>query len=114
MHLNYVPGSYEPYVQDLQQLSREESEYLVRRREWADAEGEGRRAPLRLSKDQRINVPAAIAHFLRELPIPPRAYVERGCNVIRWSEYPRGGHFAAAEEPELLAADIRSFVARLR
>ena len=185
LHLNYIPGSYEPYVQDVQQLSNEESEYLVRRREWADAEGgyahlqgtkpdtlgpalndspiglaawivdkfrswsdcdgdierrftktellttisiywftrsmpsairvywEGRRAPMRLSKGQRIGIATAIAHFPRELPIPPRTYVERGYNVIRWNEYPRGGHFAAAEEPELLAADIRSFVASL-
>jgi hypothetical protein len=37
----------------------------------------------------------------------------RGYNVIRWNELPRGGHFAAAEERELLAADIRSFVASL-
>jgi pimeloyl-ACP methyl ester carboxylesterase len=185
LHLNYIPGSYEPYVQDLQQLSPEESEYLVRRREWADAEGayahvqgtkpdtlgpalndspiglaawiidkfrtwsdcdgdierrftktellttisiywftqsmpsairlywEGRRAPMRFNKDQRVTVATAIAHFPRELPTPPRIYVERGYNVIRWNEFPRGGHFAAVEEPELLAADIRSFVASI-
>ena len=74
---------------------------------------EGRHAPMRLNKDTRITVATAIAHFPRELPIPPRIYVERGYNVIRWNEFPRGGHFAAAEEPELLAADIRSFVASL-
>jgi pimeloyl-ACP methyl ester carboxylesterase len=55
----------------------------------------------------------AIAHFPRELPIPARAYVERGYNVIRWSEMPRGGHFAALEEPELLAEDIRAFAGML-
>ena len=65
------------------------------------------------NKDQRITVATAIAHFPRELPIPPRIYVERGYNVTRWNEFPRGGHFAAVEEPELLAADIRSFVASL-
>ena len=47
----------------------------------------------------------------------PRAYgaaVERGYNVQQWTEMPRGGHFAAMEEPELLAADIRSFFRRFR
>jgi pimeloyl-ACP methyl ester carboxylesterase len=51
----------------------------------------------------------AIARFPKELPIPPRSYVERGYNVTRWTEFPRGGHFAALEEPNALAADIREF-----
>ena len=68
---------------------------------------------MRFNKEQRVTAATAIAHFSSELPIPPRIYVERGYNVIRWNEFPRGGHFAAAEEPELLAADIRSFVASM-
>jgi pimeloyl-ACP methyl ester carboxylesterase len=43
------------------------------------------------------------------LPIPPRSYVERGYNVSRWTEFPRGGHFAALEETDALATDIREF-----
>jgi pimeloyl-ACP methyl ester carboxylesterase len=45
---------------------------------------------------------------------PPREWVERGYNVQRWTEMPRGGHFAAAEQPELLAEDIRAFFRPLR
>jgi pimeloyl-ACP methyl ester carboxylesterase len=56
-----------------------------------------------------IEPPVAIARFPKELPIPPRSYVERGYNVTRWTEFPRGGHFAALEEPNALAADIREF-----
>jgi pimeloyl-ACP methyl ester carboxylesterase len=44
----------------------------------------------------------------------PRTWVERGYNVQRWTEMPKGGHFAAAEEPELLAQDIRTFFRSLR
>ena len=38
--------------------------------------------------------------------MPPREWVERAYDVVRWTEMPRGGHFAAMEEPELLAADV--------
>lgn len=41
------------------------------------------------------------------------AWAERLYNVRRWTEMPRGGHFAAAEEPRLLAADIAAFFAGL-
>ena len=40
--------------------------------------------------------------------IPPRALAERQYPVARWTELPRGGHFVASEEPDLLAADIRA------
>ncbi|WKB36142.1 hypothetical protein QS257_02465 [Terrilactibacillus sp. S3-3] len=40
---------------------------------------------------------------------PPREWVERTYNVQRWTELPRGGHFAPFEEPELLAKEIRAF-----
>ena len=53
--------------------------------------------------------PAAFAIFPKELVVPPRAWAERFFNVQRWTEMPRGGHFAAMEEPELLADDIRAF-----
>jgi pimeloyl-ACP methyl ester carboxylesterase len=75
---------------------------------------EGRRAPLHFQKDESIRVPCAFAHFPKEIMFPPRQWVERGYDVHRWTEMPRGGHFAAAEEPNLLAEDIRSFFRRLR
>jgi pimeloyl-ACP methyl ester carboxylesterase len=44
----------------------------------------------------------------------PRSWAERTYNIQRWTEAPRGGHFAALEEPELLAEDIRAFFRPLR
>jgi microsomal epoxide hydrolase len=54
-------------------------------------------------------VPAAFALFPKDISQPPREWAERYFNVRRWTEMPRGGHFAAMEEPELLAADIRAW-----
>jgi pimeloyl-ACP methyl ester carboxylesterase len=70
---------------------------------------EGRRRPMTFLAGDRVEPPVAIAHFPKELPTPPRSYVERGYNVTRWTEFLRGGHFAALEEPSALAADIREF-----
>jgi pimeloyl-ACP methyl ester carboxylesterase len=70
---------------------------------------EGRRAPLQFGKGDLVSVPCAIAHFPKEAPFPPRCLIERGYNVQRWTEMPSGGHFGAAEEPELMAEDIRAF-----
>lgn len=68
----------------------------------------------RLGPDDRISVPTAIAHFPHSF-VPegdmPREWAERLYNVRRWTRMPRGGHFAAAEEPELVARDIVSFFA---
>jgi pimeloyl-ACP methyl ester carboxylesterase len=75
---------------------------------------EGGRAPLRFGPEDYVKVPCAVARFPKEAPFPPREWVERGYNVRRWMEMPRGGHFAAAEEPELLAEDVRTFFRRLR
>jgi pimeloyl-ACP methyl ester carboxylesterase len=45
--------------------------------------------------------------------MPPRAYVERGYNVARWTEFGSGGHFAAIEETDALEQDIRAFARSL-
>lgn len=60
------------------------------------------------------DVPAAFAMFPKDLSSPPREWAERFFNVERWTEMPRGGHFAALEEPELLVNDIREFYRPLR
>jgi pimeloyl-ACP methyl ester carboxylesterase len=52
-------------------------------------------------------VPAAFALFPKDISQPPREWAERFFNVQRWTAMPRGGHFAAMEESELLAEDIR-------
>lgn len=58
--------------------------------------------------------PAAFALFPKDLVKPPREWAERFYNVQRRTEMGRGGHFAALEEPELLAEDIRAFFRTLR
>lgn len=186
VHLNFIPGSYQPHVGPGFQPSPEEAAFFAARSAWVEEEGgyshvqstkpdvlgpglndspvglaawivdkfrswsdcggdversfsrdelltticlywftrsmpsairfywEGRRRPLKFASGQRVDVPVAIAHFPKELPIPPRSYVERGYNVIRWTEMPRGGHFAALEETDALVADIVDFTRTLR
>ena len=72
---------------------------------------ENQRAP---ALARRVEVPTACAVFPKEISIPPRRWVEAQYNVTRWTEMPRGGHFAALEEPQMLADDIRAFFRTLR
>ena len=181
IHLNFIPGSFRPYLEPGTKLTPEEEKFLddvfqwsesngayshIQRtrpqtaayglndspaalaawilekfRDWSDCEGdvyrrfsrdelltnvtlywmtetihssfrlyyENRRAPLHFAPGDFVRPPCAITRFPREIWAPPRAWVERGYNVRRWSDMPRGGHFAAAEEPGLLAQDLRSF-----
>jgi len=70
--------------------------------------------PLVLSEHRRIQVPTGVAAFPYELPIQPRERIERVANLVRWTDMPRGGHFAALEAPDLLGADVAAFFAELR
>jgi pimeloyl-ACP methyl ester carboxylesterase len=70
---------------------------------------ENRASPLNFGADERVRTPLGLAHFPHELPTPPRSWVERVFDVPHWTSMPRGGHFAALEQPELLAEDIRAF-----
>lgn len=64
---------------------------------------------------RRVEVPTGCAVFPAEmLRWPPRSYADRIYNIQQWTEMPRGGHFAAMEEPDLLIADIRKFARSLR
>jgi microsomal epoxide hydrolase len=65
----------------------------------------------KLGSDQ---VPAAFAMFPKDLSHPPREWAERFFNVQRWTLFEKGGHFAALEQPEALARDIREFFRSLR
>jgi len=60
------------------------------------------------------DVPAGFALFAKDLSHPPRMWAERFFNVQRWTEFTRGGHFAAMEQPAALAQDIREFFRPLR
>ena len=186
IHLNYIPGSYRPYVKDEAELTEAEHTFLAEAarwsglngayahlqgtrpqtaafalndspaglaawilekfREWSDCDGdlyrsftrddlltnislywmtrtidssfrlyyENRKAPLHFEQDAFVHPPCAVARFPKEILSPPRKWVERGYNVQHWTDMHRGGHFAAAEEPELLAEDIRAFFRGLR
>ena len=65
-----------------------------------------------IAPQDRVRVPTAFArfdhHFATEGHVP-REWVERLYDVVRWTELPRGGHFAATEEAALVAADIAAF-----
>ena len=75
---------------------------------------ENRLEPLTFAKGERVTPPLGMASFPKELPTPPRSWVERVFNVRRWTAMPRGGHFAALEQPELLAGEIRAFFRPMR
>ena len=62
----------------------------------------------------KVTVPTACALFPKEISVPPRKWVEARYNLVRWAEMPRGGHFAALEQPDLLVTDIREFFRGIR
>jgi len=57
-------------------------------------------------------VPTGVAVFAEDVAI--RRYAERGNAIVHWSEFDRGGHFAAMEVPDLLVRDVRTFFRRFR
>ena len=62
-----------------------------------------------MEKDQKVPAPAGMAMFPQEISKPPREWGERSYDVRRWTELTSGGHFAALEEPQQLAEEVRSF-----
>jgi len=62
----------------------------------------------------RVTVPTACALFPKEISTPPKKWVEARYNLVRWTPMPRGGHFAALEQPELLLTDVREFFRTVR
>ena len=75
---------------------------------------ENGREMLKLTPSAGVTVPTAFASFPVEINYPPREWLERTYNLIRYTTMPAGGHFAATEEPELLARDIRDAFRALR
>ena len=79
-------------------------------------DNDNRRFRIALGPQEFVDVPTGIAVFANNFideGTPPREWAERLYNVRRWTPMPRGGHFAPAEEPELLARDIAAFFAGL-
>ncbi len=61
-----------------------------------------------------VSVPTGIASFPLEILRAPRAWCETGYNVTHYTTMPRGGHFAAFEQPELFVEDVKTFFATVR
>jgi pimeloyl-ACP methyl ester carboxylesterase len=75
---------------------------------------EARLASLTLGAGQRVAPPFGFARFPKEISRPPREWTERIFDVWRWTDMQRGGHFAAMEQPALLAEEVREFFRPLR
>ena len=61
-----------------------------------------------------VRVPTGYAQFPKEILMPPRALAEKTyTDIRRWSVMPKGGHFAALEQPELLAREVKAFFSEL-
>ena len=71
-------------------------------------------SPLKFGKDDFVKTPVGFAKFPKEIPTPPRDYIEKGFNVVHWTEMPKGGHFPALEQPKLLADDMIRFFEKLK
>src|SRR5271155_97634 len=68
----------------------------------------GRNAPA-------VSLPTGCSLFAKELSQPPRAWVERRYpNLTYWNELPKGGHFAAFEQPELFVREMRAYFGSVR
>ena len=74
---------------------------------------EARTTGWKLVPDEKVTVPTGCLLSPLE-PQLPRKWVENSFNVTHWSVMPKGGHFAALEEPDLLVDDIRTFFRNLR
>ena len=61
-----------------------------------------------------IDVPTGAAIFPAEIYLAPRAWAEAAYDLRHWTVMPRGGHFAALEQPELYLNDLREFFRTLR
>lgn len=74
---------------------------LYREQTLAQARGDGAAGP--------VTVPTGVAIYPGEIVKSPRAWMERRFPVVHWYEAPRGGHFAALEQPEIFVEDLRRF-----
>jgi epoxide hydrolase len=78
---------------------------LYREARQADRSGE---AP------QYVGIPTGVARYPKEVLRFPRSWVEQRYNVTHWTVMPRGGHFAAMEQPALFVDDLRTFFRTVR
>jgi pimeloyl-ACP methyl ester carboxylesterase len=65
-------------------------------------------------RGDRVELPTGVAAFPKEIGRPPRSWCEDAYNITHWTTMPRGGHFAAFEQPGLFVDDLRAFFATVR
>ena len=75
---------------------------------------ESRLAILNGEKPQFVEIPTGVARYPKEVLRYPRSWVEQHYNITHWAVMPRGGHFAAMEQPELFVDDLRTFFRTVR
>jgi microsomal epoxide hydrolase len=69
----------------------------------------------RLPPGSRISVPTGFASFPCELrPRPPRGLLQKTYDIVRFSEFEHGGHFAALEQPDAFVGDVSAFVSQIK
>ncbi len=68
----------------------------------------------RADQSRPVRVPTAVAVFPKEIPLPPRRWLEARYNLRRYTELARGGHFAAVDASDLFLQDVRAFFRELR
>ena len=57
-----------------------------------------------------MTIPTGVAVFPKEIVTPVRKWMEASyTNIQHWSEMPKGGHFAAFEQPDLFVGEVREF-----
>jgi len=64
--------------------------------------------------DNPVELPTGVASFPKEILRSPRRWCEANYRLTHWTTMPRGGHFAAFEQPELFVDDVRAFFATVR
>jgi pimeloyl-ACP methyl ester carboxylesterase len=70
--------------------------------------------PWPIPEGTTVDVPMGYAEFPKEILHPPRSLAQRTyTDIRRWTTLPRGGHFAALEQPELLAGEVIEFFSSL-
>jgi pimeloyl-ACP methyl ester carboxylesterase len=71
--------------------------------------------PWPIPEGRTVDIPTGYAAFPKEIRRPPRSIAERSYTDLRhWTVMPKGGHFAAMEQPEALATDVQAFFRPLR
>jgi pimeloyl-ACP methyl ester carboxylesterase len=75
---------------------------------------ESRLAAARGEAPEYVEVPTGVARYPKEPLRFPRSWIEQRYNITHWTVMPRGGHFAAMEQPELFVDDVRTFFRTVR